>query len=124
MIRQKKYPLWKKNCTSCEAKPLGVFQIPHILCVCHTNLLFIADLSFTHRFVHTVAATATKRTKTLNFFHCHRHRSVNTVTRFHDTHFFRCCCRHEWVLNLFMTATATTQKMPLPSQCSFFGGGI
>ena len=40
------------------------------------------------RFVHTAAATATERTKKLNFFRCRRRRSVNKVTRFHDTHFF------------------------------------
>ena len=49
------------------------------------------------RFVHTAAATATERTKKLNFSHCHRHCSVNTITQFHDTHFFHCHCHHEWV---------------------------
>ena len=47
------------------------------------------------RFVHTAAATATERTKKLNFSHCHRHCSVNTITQFHDTQFFHCHCHHE-----------------------------
>ena len=38
--------------------------------------------------VHIATATATERTKKLNFFHCRRHCSVNTITQFHGTHFF------------------------------------
>ena len=58
-----------------------------------------------------------ERTKKLNFFHCCCHHNVKTTTCCHDAHFFCCRCHHDWVLNPFMTSTATTQKMPLSSQC-------
>ena len=48
--------------------------------------------------------------------------SVNTITWFHDTHFFYCCyncfrchCCHEWVL--YGNNTKIMKSMPLPSQC-------
>ena len=74
----------------------------------HTAVVMAMEKMSFLRFVHTAAATAMERTK--KNFHCgHRH-NVNTITRFHDTHFFRCCCHHEWVLNPFMMVMEMTQK--------------
>ena len=82
------------------------------------------------RFVHTAAATANERTEKLNFFHCHRHwhYSVNTITQFHDTHFYR--PQRSWAKVIFSEACVKNSihggggvGLVPGGKCEIFGGG-